>query len=220
MQQLILDIRPDAPPTLHNYLAGANGEALAALTALAAGRAPEAVIYLWGPVGAGKTHLLRAVVRAVVAAGRSARYVAAGDPLPPAPEPALAVDDVESLDAAGQLALFDCINQARDGRGVVLAAGNAPPARLPLRPELTSRLSWGLVYAISPLDDARKLQAITERAAARGMLLPREVARYLLTHCRRDLPHLLALVDDLDAYSLSHKRPVSLALLKAMLQAG
>lgn len=62
--------------------------------------------------------------------------------------------------------------------------------------------------------------AIIERAQARGMDLPREVARYMLSHCRRDLPNLLALVDALDAYSLSLKRPASLALLKSMLAAG
>lgn len=60
MRQLILDIRPDAPPTFGNYLPGSNLEAYAALRAAADGRAAEAVIYLWGPPGAGKTHLLRA----------------------------------------------------------------------------------------------------------------------------------------------------------------
>ena len=49
------------------------------------------------------------------------------------------------------------------------------------------------------------------------MRLPDEVARYMLTHCRRDLPHLLDLVDALDALSLSRKRPVSLPLLKEVL---
>jgi DnaA-homolog protein len=44
--------------------------------------------------------------------------------------------------------------------------------------------------------------------------------RYLLTHCRRDLPHLLNLVDQLDTWSLSRKRGISLPLLKDMLQHG
>lgn len=218
MRQLILDIRPDSPPTFGNYLPGSNLEACDALRAAADGRPTEAVIYLWGPPGAGKTHLLRAVAESAKT-GRRAHYVRAGEPLPEAPFGLLAVDDVQALGEAGQIALFDRINAAREGQGVVVAAGDAAPIRLALRPDLTSRLSWGLVFALLPLDDENKLMAITERAKARGMDLPREVARYLLSHCRRDLPNLLALVDALDAYSLSLKRPVSLALLKSMLAA-
>lgn len=220
MRQLILDLRPDAPPTFDNYLPAANGEALQCLRAVTAGRAPDAVIYLWGPAGSGKTHLLQATVDACRKAGGGADYVAAGQALPPALPALLAVDDVQTLEASRQIELFNAINQAREGGGVVLAAGDAPPGRLTLRPDLTTRLAWGLVYALSPLNDADKLMALAERAQARGMTLPTEVARYLLTHCRRDLPYLLTLVDALDAYSLSHRRPVTLTLLKTMLQGG
>lgn len=220
MRQLILDLRPYTPPTLDNFLPAANWEVLQCLRAVVAGQAPDAVIYLWGPSGSGKTHLLRAVVTACLARGKQAEYVAAGQSLPPTIPALLAVDDVQDLDRTRQIDLFNAINQAREGGGVVLAAGDVPPGRLALRPDLTTRLAWGLVYALSPLGDADKLMALTERAQARGMRLPTEVARYLLRHCRRDLPNLLALVDALDAYSLSHQRPVTVALLKSMLQSS
>ena len=35
MKQLVLDIRPDAPPTLDNFVAGTNAELLATLSLLA-----------------------------------------------------------------------------------------------------------------------------------------------------------------------------------------
>ncbi|MCU0841251.1 MAG: DnaA regulatory inactivator Hda [Thiobacillaceae bacterium] len=220
MRQLILDIRPDAPPSFANYLPGGNLEAFLTVRAMAAGASAEAILYLWGPEGAGRTHLLRAAVGAVRTAGLDAAYLSADQSLPDEAPSLLAVDDVQGLSDVGQLALFNLINAAREGMGRILAAGDVPPARLPLRPDLATRLSWGLVYGLVPPSEADKLMALAERARARGMDLPDEVARYLLRHCRRDLPNLLAQVDALDAYSLSLKRPVSLPLLRDLLSAG
>jgi DnaA family protein len=75
-----------------------------------------------------------------------------------------------------------------------------------------------LVFRLAPLSDTDKLAALSARADAQGLHLPEDVSRYLLTHCRRDLPHLLGMVEELDAYSLSRKRPVSLHLLKEILR--
>jgi DnaA family protein len=74
------------------------------------------------------------------------------------------------------------------------------------------------VFHLQPLSQAERLEALRSRAMARGMHLPEEVSRHLLTHCRRDLPHLLALVDGLDEYSLSRKRPLTLPLAREYLR--
>lgn len=212
MRQLILDIRPDAPPDFGNYLPGPNVEALAALRAHLPDEAREPLLYLWGEAGVGKSHLLRAW------AGEVGATLADSDaPLPDPPLPALAVDDVEALDADNQIRLFGLINSAREQGGLLLASGSLPPAQLALRPDLATRLAQGLVFRLLPLSDADKAAALTIRAEGRGLRLPEEVSRYLLTHSRRDLPRLLAIVDALDTFSLSRKRPVSVPLLKEML---
>ncbi len=214
--QLILDIRPDTPPGFDNFLPGANVEALAAVREHAAGNTQEPVLYLWGEAGTGKSHLLQAWCRATGAASVS--------PLPEAPQALVAVDDVDRLDGVDQIRLFSLINAARESDGRVLASGPVPPAQLlemtalSFRPDLATRLAQGLVFRLQPLSDADKRAALCVRAESRGLRLPDEVVRYLLTHCRRDLPHLLALVDLLDTHSLSRKRPASLPLLKEILQ--
>jgi DnaA family protein len=210
MRQLILDIRPDSPPSFDNFLPGPNAEALAVLREYAAGLARESVVYLWGEAGTGKSHLLTA--------WSSATRAHADTPLPEPPLPCLAVDDAHRLDAADQIRLFSLINAAREGAGRVLASGPLPPGQLDLRPDLATRLAQGLVFRLLPLSEADKAAAVNVRAEARGLRLPEEVARYLLIHCRRDLPRLLAMVDALDAYSLSRKRPVSVPLLKEVMQ--
>ena len=56
--QLVLDIAPPVEPDFDNYVAGPNAEALARLRSFAAGEMREAVVYLWGEPGSGRTHLL------------------------------------------------------------------------------------------------------------------------------------------------------------------
>lgn len=215
MRQLILDIRPDAPPDFSNYLTGPNGEVVAALGAMSAPAMPfsgEHVIYLWGEAGVGKSHLLQAW-----SAYSQAPYYPVG-PLPEPETAMLSVDDVETLDEGDQVRLFSLLNAAREQGGRVVAAGALPPAQLAIRPDLATRLAQGLVFRIQPLSDMDKAVALGIRAESHGMHLGEDLIRYMLVHCRRDLPHLLATVDALDTLSLSRKRPVSLPLLKELLQ--
>jgi len=195
-RQLALPISPAPEPTLENFVPGANAELLARLRALAAGELAEAVLYLWGEPGSGRSHLLAASAR-----------------------PGLVVaDDVERLDTAGQIALFNAINAARDAGGTVLAAGNAPPAQLALREDLKSRLAWGLVYQVKPLTDAEKALTLHGEAARRGLKLSDEVVWYLLTHVRRDLRSLIALLDRIDRASLEQRRAVTLPLVRELIR--
>src|SRR5688572_9228539 len=121
MKQLPLDLVPVAEPSLGNYIAGPNAEALERVRALAEGRLAEPVLYLWGESGCGRSHLLAAAARA---------------------NPALIVaDDAERLSPDRQHALFVAINAARDGGPSVLAAGARPPASLALREDVRTRLA-------------------------------------------------------------------------------
>ena len=196
--QLVLDLAPAVEPDFDNYIAGPNAEAVAAVRRFAAGSTSDAVLYLWGEPGSGRTHLLRAAARA------NPRLIAA--------------DDVENLDQAGQRRLFAAVNAAREGAPPVLAAGSQPPAQLGLREDLRTRLAWGLVYQLRPLGDAEKALHLRAEAARRGLRLPDEVVGYLLTRLPRDLPSLNSVLDALDRYSLAAKRPVTLPLVREALE--
>ncbi len=64
MRQLPLQISQPAEPSFDNFIAGENAEALARVRQLASGELREAIVYLWGGIGSGCTHLLRAAARA------------------------------------------------------------------------------------------------------------------------------------------------------------
>jgi DnaA family protein len=214
MRQLSLAILQAPQPSFDNFVPGANGEALASLREAAKGRSREAVIYLWGEPGSGRTHLLRAAAHEAP----EAAYLTAGSGLIAAAARLLAVDDVERLAEDEQIALFQLINRAREGAAIVLAAGNVPPGQLALREDLRSRLGWGLVYQVKALSDADKALWLRAAAERRGLRLADEVVWYLLTHVRRDMPSLNAILEHLDRYSLERRRPVTLPLVREALQ--
>ncbi|RPI45276.1 MAG: DnaA regulatory inactivator Hda [Betaproteobacteria bacterium] len=222
MKQLALDLSTRPEPSFGNFVPGGNREALVALQVLARGAGPERFVYLWGAPGSGRSHLLRAVVREAADANRSATCLHApvdADAITAVrDDELLALDDVERLDAAGQRALFGLFNRLRAGSGALVASGCAAPAMLSVRPDLATRLAWGLVYEVHALSDAQKAAAVQSHARARGFDLPSEVLNYLLRHAARDLPSLLALVEGLDRHSLEQRRAITVPLAREVLK--
>jgi len=220
MRQLALELASPPAPTLDNFVTGDNAEAVAALRALVTGAAVERFVYLWGAAGSGRSHLLRGVLHALAAAGRSVTLHSTGvTPVVEDAAVAVGVDDVEHLDAPAQINLFNIFNNLKDSGGVLVVTGDLPPARLPLRADLLTRLAWGLVYEVHALSEADLRAAVVDYAAARGFTLPAEVTDYLLVRVPRDLSSLRALVDTLDRVSLEQKRAVTVPLAREVLQA-
>lgn len=222
MRQLALDFARTPQPTLENFVAGRNAELLQQLRRLAARGASERFIYFWGAPGSGRSHLLRATVAAVRAAGAHAACVACASDIRFSEDverlDCIAVDDVGRLDGEAQIALFNLYNVLRERGGALIASGDAPPVQLKLRQDLVTRLGWGLVYQVHALSDEEKTEALRHQAAERGFRLADEVCAYLLAHVPRDMPSLLATLDALDRYSLAAKRPVTVALARELLQ--
>jgi len=201
MKQLLLDIKPTPPPTLLNYIAGRNAEALASLNVALNNRSKPNFIYLWGETGSGKSHLLKACKA----------------------QNLTVMDDVHLLDNDAQIALFNTYNQLKDSNfagqaGTLITAGLHAPNQMGLRSDLATRLAWGLVYQLHPLNDAEKALALQNHATERGMRLPTEVVDYCLRYLQRDLSTLMAILDTLDEWSLTTKKPVTVPMLRQLLQ--
>lgn len=216
MKQLLLDIQPAPLPTLKNFVPGGNNELLQALRNLVEGVSSQRSLVLWGPSGSGKTHLLRAAALQQQAAlyldAPSATDINSvqGD--------FVALDHVERLDDDAQIALFNLFNRFREQGKVLLVAASSAPTQLALRDDLKTRLGWGLVYQVVSLTDAEKAEALQQHARERGMRLPEDVVEYCLRHLRRDLPTLMATLDALDDWSLTAKKPVTVAMVRQMVQ--
>jgi DnaA-homolog protein len=216
MKQLVLDLGAEPGPSLESFEVGQNAELAHVMQQFAQRSSRERFAYLWGESAAGKTHLLHAL-----AATPEARYIGA-DAKPShfdyTPEVSLyLLDDCDQLTPDAQVDAFALFNQVRERGGYMVSTGSVPPAVLPVREDLRTRMGWGLIYQVHGLSDDEKIAALTHAAEARGLTLSASVLPYLLAHFRRDMRSLSEMLDALDQYSLETQRPVTLPLLRDLL---
>ncbi len=220
-----IGLRDDA--RFENFVEGDNGLACAELKRAACGQG-EQYIYIWGHGGTGCSHLLQSCCHVADPVRRSAVYL----PLAELHEvgPAL-LDDMDQLQLvcidnlervsgqrAWEEALFHLFNRMRAQNHTLIVAASGSPKQLGLTlPDLESRLNWGLVFQIRPLDDDTRIVALKARAQARGLELGDEVVRYLMHHGHRDMSNLLVTLDRLDQASLSAQRRITVPFVKQVM---
>jgi DnaA-homolog protein len=226
MKQLVLDMGLQALPQLERFLVGPNEAAVSHLRMWTSHKTRAPVpTYLWGESGSGKTHLLHAVKHALNEQGEQVGWM---DPEVVREEAfdegwsAVLLDDVHRYTPAQQANAFrwfvDALSPAQGPARWVLAAGAMPPADLPLRDDLRTRLAWGHVFALQVLGEDERRAVLRQEADARGVILADEVISYMLTRFSRDLASLLELLDHLDRYALQTQRAITVPLIRSMLE--
>lgn len=226
MQQMVLDMGLASSPTLDNFLADEQSELLAHLRLwLSNPRRSPVPTMLWGAGGCGKTHLLRAAQALAQAQGEGVGWLDASLRFPPAFDEGWSIvimDDCHLYTAEQQAAAFNWfVNAQTPASGParwVLAAADRPPADLPVREDLRTRLGWGQVFAVQPLTEADRRRVLRRAADERGVFLSDEVMDYMLSRFSRDLSSLMALLEQLDGYALRTQRPITIPLVRAMLE--
>ena len=212
----------DEPPSFDSFVPGRNRETVRALREAAAGRG-DRYLYLAGPAGTGKTHLLIAAARAA-----GGFYLDPGEPgVGPGVTESLERSRLVCLDGVGaaagrpdwERALFRLFNALEGAGAPLVVADRSPPGRLGLAlPDLVSRLASGPVLGLAGLGESALQRLLVSRARARGFELPPPVAAYLVARERRDVPHLLALLDRIDRHSLAARRPVTIPFVRALIE--
>jgi DnaA family protein len=220
--QLILDILPDSQPSFENMVVGYNVQAIESARNLKAGQ----TLYLWGPDGSGRSHLLRASTfkngglyfDAKTPTEQIIQCATCDLPMPPL----VAIDDMHKLDLASQSASFTLYNRFKELSGgehafKLIVAGDRAPLNMPLREDLRTRLGSGFVERLTPLSDQDKLEALSTLTHELAMPIAPEVLQWLLTYGSRDIRVLWGTIQALDRYALSNQRAITVPLLKTML---
>lgn len=224
--QLPLGLRLDPGATFETFYPGPNRAVLAQARAAAA---EPAWLYLYGPAGGGKSHLLNAACHEATHRQRTACLVPLDRASHWSPAALSGLQDValvclDGLDAiAGrhdwEEAVFHLLNGLREaGAGVIMAAGRRPAGLDLALPDLRSRLGWGTLLHVRAMDDDDKLAALKARARQRGLEFPDDAAGYLIRRVARDTPTLFRLLERLDRESLAAQRRITVPFLREVLE--
>ena len=225
--QLALAIQPNNEATFADFCWGENALLQKELIAALSGE-HERFIYLWGPPGSGKSHLLQACCQHL-GLDKSSIYL----PLDTLKtwDPAvisdldnhqlLCIDELDAITghAAWEEALFHLYNRVRDaGKSTMIIASSLPPRHTAIAlPDLRSRLTSCLVMQVHELNDADKISTLRTQAHKRGFELPKTVAQFLVNRSARNMHDLHTVLDRLDHASLAAQRKITIPFVKTTL---
>ena len=225
--QIPLQLEPRRPDRFDDFIVGPNVNTLAAVRQLL--NEPGGSLFLSGPDGSGKSHLLNALCHEARENGLAAFYIAPKR----LPEEAAAsleglqvldlvcVDDLDSVagNPVWESALFSCFNEVRAARGRLLVSSNQPLASLEFcLPDLASRLAWGVRQNLRLPDDDGKLEILQQRALTLRIDLPQDVQSYLLKYGKRDMSSLLLALERLKDAAFAGKRKITVPLAREILK--
>jgi len=237
-QQYTLDILVSPKPTLDNFVLSKKdrGNGIDILTVLkslvhywenSSNTNPEhEIIYIWGPLGSGKTHLLKALANIALENEISSCFLESGSSLwsyldygNMLVHKVYFVDNVDSLTDNEQKAFFRLLIEAKEDENIlIIVTGSDSISGLSLRADISSRLSSGINFELHTLLDQEKIIALEEFAKAKSLNFSLEILNWLLEHFHRDMPSLINIVEALDLYSLQTKRAITLPLVKDLLK--
>jgi len=195
-------------------------------------------LYLYGPPGAGKTHLLHAIAQVCQGAGRRVLYVtgeAFTNELIAAIRDrqteelraryrnveVLLLDDVQFLAGkpSSEEEFLHTFNTLFGQGAQIVIAGSAHPRQLEkLDERLRSRFEGGLLADIQAPDLAARLDILKKKAAAQGTPLPDDVAETLARHETQSVRELEGLLTQTLARAALTQQPLSAALAEQVIE--
>jgi chromosomal replication initiator protein len=216
--------------TFENFVIGASNR-FAHAAALAVAEAPARSynpLFIYGPAGLGKTHLLHAIghyVRDVHHVSR-VRYVSTETLMNEFVDAirnnaansfrrryrevdVLLVDDIQFLERSQQLQeeFFHTFNSLHGAGGQIVLSSDRPPKQIPrLEDRLRTRLEWGLITDVQPPEFETRLAILRMKADSEGLVnLPDDVLAFIASNISDNVRELEGALIRIAAYSSLHR---------------
>ena len=226
--QIPLQLEPRRPDRFEDFVTGPNAAVLASVMGLL--DEPGGSLFISGPDGTGKSHLLNALCHSARERGLAAFYIALSKLSDEAAASLeglrvldlVCVDDLDSVagNPTWEKALFACFNEVRSAGGRLLVSSKMPLSKLEFSlPDLASRLAWGVRQNLQLPDDEGKLEILRQRANALRIEVPEEVQNYLIKHGKRDMASLLQTLEQLKDAAFAEKRKITIPMARKILRA-
>jgi DnaA regulatory inactivator Hda len=197
---------------------------------------PYPNLFLHGPSGTGKTHILRSILELFTNSNEDYdTKIIEPEGSPPAfPElvgfsesadtdlrSVIAVDDLHLLTPGDSAALWNVSNKlTRIGAPLLAASEFAPESIFPDNSHLKSRLLSGLVFGLDLPDDRSRLLIMDKMVSDRQIRVSPDVYSYLVRRKSRNIKELEKLFETLDAASLETKRRITIPFIKLLEKEG
>ncbi|WP_196138295.1 DnaA regulatory inactivator Hda [Aliikangiella sp. G2MR2-5] len=224
MRQIPLKVQLDDNATFDNFFIGSNRQLLSRMKSAAQTR--NEFIYIWGSIESGKTHLAQALCSEFNKAGLSSAYLPLGDSNLTSEilqgmnfMDLVCIDELEKVEgnSSWENALFDLYNNLKnENRSLVVFSDKAPAQTQFSLADLKSRLTAMEVYKLESMDDEQKVELFISRASHRGLEVPPEVVKFLITRKSRSVAALMAMLEQIDHSSMALQRKVTIPLVKEL----
>tara|TARA_B100000676_G_scaffold95835_1_gene95769 strand:- start:616 stop:1335 length:720 start_codon:yes stop_codon:yes gene_type:complete len=231
-KQLILNF-PARPEFSFSNFVISQGSQLAfdsAINFCSADRVLYQSLFIFGPKNLGKTHLLLSIGNHAAENGAKAIYIQGADFAKKAGESKqteindvdyFLLDDIEALTSSilAQEKLYNIYNTIIEKGGKVAFTSCSSPEKIKsAETYLISRLHWGMLAEIKPIDDNTTAKIIDKLAQDINLILPENIIHFLLSRIPRDFISLQQAVSALNQESYAQKKKVSLSLVKKALR--
>jgi len=221
MNQLGLPISLDSKMLLDNFLG--NKHLLDFIAQLYVDKT-SAEIYVYGPTGLGKTHLLQGAALMALSDQQTAIYIDCNNSLPEHVMDSIehlnwiSIDNVDEINHNQQDLVFDLYNRAKQAKVTMLISGSDLPSELGVMKDLKTRLGLATIFQLQPLDDELTMLVLNNQMIDRNLTIDSKVYEYLFKYYSRDVKVLLMAMDDLDKASLQAKQSITIPFVKKTLR--
>ncbi|TNB54572.1 chromosomal replication initiator protein DnaA [Campylobacter helveticus] len=195
-------------------------------------------IFIYGPTGLGKTHLLQAVGNVCIEMGKRVIYATSENFINDFNShiinktmdkfqekyqncDVLLIDDVQFLGKTDKIQekFFFIFNEIRDKSGQIIMTSDNPPNMLKgITDRLKSRFANGIIADITPPQLETKIAIIRKKCEFNEVNLNNEIISYLATAMGDNIREIEGMITNLNAYSRLINQEISLEFAKEMMK--